>query len=62
MHIGEKIKKAREKARLTRKQLADKVGITEGGLFKIEKGERGPLFETVEKILKALDTTLDSLD
>lgn len=61
MSIGEKIKQARITKGLTRKQLSDSIGITEGGLFKIEKDERSPMFETVEKIAIVLDISLDSL-
>lgn len=61
MGIGEKIKQARITKGLTRKQLSDSVGMTEGGLFKIEKDERSPMFETVEKIAIVLDISLDSL-
>tara|TARA_B100000674_G_C37288260_1_gene666450 strand:- start:12 stop:200 length:189 start_codon:yes stop_codon:yes gene_type:complete len=61
MSIGEKIKQARITKGLTRKQLSDSIGITEGGLFKIEKDERSPMFETVEKIAIVLGISLDSL-
>ncbi|NQY75347.1 MAG: helix-turn-helix transcriptional regulator [Candidatus Margulisbacteria bacterium] len=61
MTIGKKIKDLRLKAGLTRRQLANSVGITEAGLFKIEKDERGPLFETAERIAEALNISLDTL-
>ena len=61
MGIGKKIKAARLNAGFTRKEVAEQAGITEAGLYKIEKEERGPLFETVEKISAILNISLDSL-
>ena len=61
METGEKIKKFRLNAGLTRKQLAEAIGITEDGLFKIEKGDRNPAFELVRKIANVLKISLDEL-
>ena len=61
MKTGEKIKKYRLKAGLTRKILATAVDITEDGLFKIEKGTRSPSFELMKKISDTLTVSLDEL-
>ncbi|MFC1617548.1 helix-turn-helix transcriptional regulator [Candidatus Margulisiibacteriota bacterium] len=59
MCIGHKIEQFRKKVGRTRKNLADDVGITENGLFKIEKGDRNPSFELARKIAKSLNISLD---
>lgn len=39
MSIGERIREARKRAKLTQKQLATKVGISQGALSELETGE-----------------------
>ena len=49
-----KIKKLREKRRLTQKQLAELSGISESALRSYELGDRKPKKEVLEHIAKAL--------
>ena len=57
MKFGEKLKKIRKRKGLTLKQLADKVGVTEGYLCHIENDRReNPSIDKIEKIAKALNT------
>ena len=58
MAVGKRIKYFRVKKGMTRRVVAIAAHITEGGLFKIEKGERSPSFETVVAIAKALGVPL----
>jgi len=60
--IGNKIKKLRHKNNLTQEKLAIKAGIPYTTLTKIESGViKKPAVQTVAKIAKALDITVDEL-
>lgn len=48
------IKQYRKKRKLTEKQLAAMVDISQGYLNKIEKGLKTPSLQTLEKLAKAL--------
>jgi len=54
MDIGQAIKTLRTKRRVTQKDLAERSGVSQGFLSLIEKGEREPDFELIEKIAGAL--------
>lgn len=49
------IKDMRKKAQLTQTQLAQRLGISQGAIQKLETGERGLDVEWMEKIAKALN-------
>ena len=55
MTVGERIKRARKKARMTQKQLGDKLGVSYVVISQYENGARNPKIETLEKIAKALN-------
>ena len=60
--IGNKIKKLRHKNNLTQEKLAIKAGVPYTTLTKIESGViKKPAVQTVAKIAKALDITVDEL-
>ncbi len=52
------IQNARRKAKLTQAELAEKVGISEKHLSKIETGKNYPALDTFLKILDILNLTL----
>lgn len=52
--IGEQVKRARERALLTQGELAEKAGIGQTTLNRIEKDHAEPHFRTIRKIAKAL--------
>jgi transcriptional regulator with XRE-family HTH domain len=52
--LPKQIKKARSKSGMTLKQLADKVGITESSMSRIESGSRTPDDVTTQKIKQFL--------
>lgn len=54
MTIGENIKKAREAAGLTQKELAEKLGISVAMISRWEKGTRNPKMSTLTKIADAI--------
>lgn len=54
--IGEKIKKLRRGQKISRKALAEKVGISVSHLEKIESGARSPSMGAYQRIMDALKT------
>ena len=61
MTIGEKVKAAREEKRLSQKALADKIGLSEYTVIRLEKGRREPRPSELEKIAKVLGVPVASL-
>ncbi len=60
--LGESIKKIRKKRNLTQDKLARLADIPYTSITKIETGViKSPSIQTVAKIAKALDVTLDEL-
>ena len=59
--IGANIRKERKKQRLTIEQLAEKAGITENFLGKIERGDGVPSLPTIDSIACALNVSIDFL-
>ena len=52
--FGEKLEELREGKNMTREQLADQVGLTARHIAALERGERRPTLNTMEKLLRAL--------
>jgi transcriptional regulator with XRE-family HTH domain len=48
------VKRLRAKKKLSQKALADKVGISVSYVSMLERGQRSPPLETIEKMAKAL--------
>ena len=60
--LGDKLKRLREKAKMTQAEVADKAGIHVNYYARIERGEENPTYEKLESIKKALGIeSLDSL-
>ena len=59
--LGEKIKRLRKSRRLTQEQMAELIDIAPRNLINIELGVNFPKAETLEKILVALDVSLQKL-
>ncbi|MCX5732381.1 MAG: helix-turn-helix transcriptional regulator [Deltaproteobacteria bacterium] len=55
------IRRLREKKKLSQKALADKVGISVSYVSMLERGQRSPPLETIEKMAKALGVPAASL-
>jgi putative transcriptional regulator len=58
---GEKLRQARAAAGLTQKELADRAGIQRETVNHAENGKHLPGSETLARIAKALDVSIDSL-
>ena len=56
--LGYKIKKKRIEMGLTQKELADKVGIDQSDLSKLEKGLLNPTVKMIHRIAKGLNSTI----
>ncbi len=61
MNIGERIKLFRKKANLTQKELGEKINVTGTTITRYEKNLRTPDIETLKKIAKALNISLNTL-
>ena len=48
------VRKTRLKKKLSQKSLADKVGTSVSYVSMLERGQRSPPLETIEKVAKAL--------
>jgi len=59
--IGANIRKERKRQLLTMEQLAEKAGISDNFLGKIERGEGMPSLPTIDSIACALDVSIDFL-
>ena len=59
--FGEKIKRMRKNRNLTQEQLAEMIDISPRNLSGIEVGANFIKAETLEKILNALDTSMEDL-
>ena len=59
--IGENIRRERKRQLLTMEQLAEKAGITDNFLGKIERGEGTPSLATIDSISCALHVGIDFL-
>jgi transcriptional regulator with XRE-family HTH domain len=55
--VGARIRQLRRSAKLTQRQLAERVPMSAGNLSRIENGEQGPpTDEILERVANALDT------
>ena len=57
-YIAKVIQNARREARMTQSELAEKIGISEKHMSKIETGKSYPALDTFLKILDTLQLTL----
>lgn len=58
--LGEKLRKAREAAKLTQQQVADAADVHVNFYARIERGEENPSFEKLQSVMKVLG--IKSLD
>lgn len=59
--VGEKIKLSREKAGMTQKQLAKKLGVSEGFINEIESGKKVVNENVMERISKVLGSQINDI-
>ena len=61
MTVGERIRKARKDSGLTQNQLAARLSISYVNISQLERGERSPSVDTLQKIADALDIPVGEL-
>jgi len=61
MSFSENLKTAREKARLSQRELAKQSGVSQQAISVIEKGERSPSETTMKLLADALGCTVSDL-
>jgi len=59
--IGKRIRKAREKLHLTQEKLAEEVDVTSSFIGMLERGEKSPSVEVLEKVALALGVSVGHL-
>lgn len=59
--IGENIKKIRKEKKLKQEELGELLGVSAAMVSQWERGERNPKPETIQKIAKSLDKTVNEL-
>lgn len=60
--LGNKIKELRKSIGLTQEELAEKVGIDNKHLSKIENGKHAPSFKTIKKISDVLKADIANIE
>jgi transcriptional regulator with XRE-family HTH domain len=60
--FAQRLKRLREAAGLTQRELAEKAGLHLMGLAKIEQGDRSPSWESVQKLAKALGVSCSAFE
>lgn len=61
-NLGEKIRQLRKANGLTQEQLAEKVGIDNKHLSRIEKGRHMPTYRIIKKLADVLNIDIETLD
>ena len=61
IEFGKKIRRMRQNRGLTQDELAEAIDISQRALSAIERGENFVTSETINKLLPALNTTLEEL-
>ena len=61
-HVGRVIRDRRNALKMTQEQLAEKSGLHQSHVSRIEAGEHTPTHTTIEKLAAALDTEPGQLD
>jgi len=59
--FGQRIKKARKRSILTIEALAEKIGVSERYLYRIENEGKTPSFEVLYKLIRCLNISADSI-
>lgn len=60
--VSERIRETRENAGMTQCELADKSGLPQSHISRIETGKHSPSHSTLEKLAKALNVPLTTFD
>jgi transcriptional regulator with XRE-family HTH domain len=58
LEVGERIKRMRVAAGMTQAKLAEKAGLTQGGIFAIERGDTNPQLSSLRVIARTFGVTV----
>jgi DNA-binding XRE family transcriptional regulator len=61
-HVGRAIKRRRGELQMTQDELADKAGLLQSHISRLEDGKHAPTAKTIERLAKALETEPARLD
>lgn len=61
MNIGDSIRKYRKKARLSQRELGERLGVSQQHIAQYENGKRTPKYDTIKKISSALNVSVPTL-
>lgn len=61
MSLGSRLKKARERKRLTQQEVADKLGVSNGAISGYERNYRDPDTEMLKKLATLYEVSVDYL-
>jgi putative transcriptional regulator len=59
--MREQLFELRNKANLTQKEVADKIGISRAAYSNIENGKRNPSYKVMKKIAVLFNTSVDEI-
>ena len=59
--VGERIRAYRTKAGFSQENLAEKAGLHSTYIGQLERGEKNATLESIEKVARALDVSLETL-
>ena len=61
VHIGDRLKQIRKRKLMSQRDLAEKAGISQNALVQIENNRVDPHYQTLRKLVEALDVEPDEL-
>jgi transcriptional regulator with XRE-family HTH domain len=61
VHIGENLRRLRERRYLTQRELAEQAGVSPDTILKLEKNRWEPRLRTIRRLAEALDVHPDEL-
>lgn len=59
--IGDRIRILRTEKGISQEELAHKAGVSTSHIGKLERGEKNPSLNSIEKVINALETTFEDL-
>ena len=61
-YVAKQIRKRRHQLKMTQEELAEKAGLPQSHICRLERGQHAPTHLTVEKLARALDVRMSDID
>jgi DNA-binding XRE family transcriptional regulator len=61
-YVGVQIRKCRQKLKMSQEELAERAGLPQSHICRLETGKHAPTYLTIEKLAAALGTTTSQID